>query len=277
MELGVSGWGATHQTWAIDPEPLIVFTAWLGDRDTRLRDEATDWCIRYSSRLSRVRLKNLVNDQPHDVQKAFGTFAATVSHHAGVTWPRATTKRPFRVTGKSTLPPLDRPSLAWLRLRALFGLGARTEVLRYFLSHPGASASAAWLANWSGYAKRVVADACEMLHQAGELRMRTIGNRFAYSLAPGALVEGFEGLPPVLPNWTAVCNVARELAELEAQRSSVKTLPVKVKRTLAAIEDDLDDVDAEAPESARGHELWPAVVDLDRRTLRRWAVGRWTA
>jgi len=32
-------------TWAIDPEPLIVFTA-IADLDPRLRDEALDWCIR---------------------------------------------------------------------------------------------------------------------------------------------------------------------------------------------------------------------------------------
>ena len=46
-ELGVSGWSRTHMTWAIDPEPLIVFTA-IADLDPRLRDEALDWCIRNS-------------------------------------------------------------------------------------------------------------------------------------------------------------------------------------------------------------------------------------
>ena len=50
-ELGVSGWSRTHVTWAIDPEPLIVFTA-IADLDPRLRDEALDWCIRNSRHVS---------------------------------------------------------------------------------------------------------------------------------------------------------------------------------------------------------------------------------
>lgn len=278
VELGVSGWGATHGAWAVDPEPLIVFTAWLGDRDARLLDEATDWCIRYATRVSKVRLKNLVQAQPEEVQRSFGHFSATVAQHSGVSWPRATTHRRYQVTGKSTLPPLDQPSLAWLRLRALFGLGARTEVLRYFLTDPAATASIARLARWTGYAKRNVAEACEALHEAGELRARTIGNRFAYALAKGALVRRFGGLPPVRPNWKAVCDVARELAELESetQRSSPRTVPVKVRQALARLERPLDDLGVETvPAHVRGAALWDAVVDLDRRTLRRWAVGEW--
>ena len=45
-ELGVSGWGRTHQDWAIDPEPLVVFTVAVAESDPRLRDEVMDWCIR---------------------------------------------------------------------------------------------------------------------------------------------------------------------------------------------------------------------------------------
>ncbi len=274
----MSGWGSTHGEWAVDPEPLIVFTAWLGDRDARLLDEATDWCIRYATRVSKVRLKNLVQAQPDEVQASFGRFAATVARHSGVAWPRASTPRRYRVTGKSTLPPLDQPSLAWLRLRALFGLSARTEVLRFFLADPGATASVARLAQWTGYAKRNVAEACEALHEAGELRAKTIGNRFAYSLAKVALVRGFTDLPPIRPDWTAVCNVARELAALEeeAKRSSERTVPVKVHQSLARLARPLDDLGVEpVPAHLRGAALWDAVTEVDHRTLRPWAVGRW--
>ena len=280
VELGVSGWASTHGDWAIDPEPLIVFTAWLGDHDARLRDEATDWCVRYAGRVSKVRLKNLVKAEVPEVGEAFGEFAATVSEHSGVFWPLATEPRRYRVTGRSTLPPLDRPPLVWLRLRAILGLGARTEIQRYFLVHPGTTASVARLAAWTGYKKRNVAEECELLQQAGELRSRTIGNRLLYSVSEGALLGGFAGLPPVLPNWTAVGNVARELAGLEraSQQSSAAALPVKVRAALSRIEDDLVDVGAEPPGAAvRGAALWPAARELNRRTLERWAVGKWTA
>lgn len=42
VELGVPGAHRTHRDWAIDPEPLILFTAFRGDSDGRLRDEAID-------------------------------------------------------------------------------------------------------------------------------------------------------------------------------------------------------------------------------------------
>jgi len=281
VELGVSGWGATHRNWTVDPEPLILFTAWLGDRDARLRDEATDWCIRYADRVSKVRLKNLAKAQPRQVRAAFGEFAATVSKHSGVTWPYADEiPRRYRPTGKSVLPPLDRPSLAWLRLRALLGLGARTEVIRYFLSHEGATAGIAELAAWTGYTKRNVAEACDALAEAGELQVRTIGNRFSFSLSRNAVLRNFDGMADIRPNWTAVCNVARGLAELEGEagrRAVVSTLPMKVKRALDAIADDLAEVGASAPPSETvGTALWPAAIDLGRHTLRQWAAGRWT-
>ena len=60
VELGVSGWAASHRDWAIDPEPLVVFTAGMTTQDPRLVDEATDWCIRNWRHLSKTRLRNLV-------------------------------------------------------------------------------------------------------------------------------------------------------------------------------------------------------------------------
>jgi len=143
VELGVSGWTETHSDWAIDPEPLIVFAALLGDEGVRRRDEATDWCVRNWRKVSRTRLKNLVREQPPATRDAFGSFAATVGEHAGVTWPDTSQPRRFMVTGRSSVPQLDKPSMVWLRLRAMFGLGARTEILRYFPSQTDGRSSTA--------------------------------------------------------------------------------------------------------------------------------------
>jgi hypothetical protein len=282
-ELGVSGWTTTHKAWAVDPEPLILFTAWLADRDARLRDEATDWCIRYERKVSKVRLKNLGRSLPPEVRDAFGVFSATVSAHIAAAWPDAGGGEPrdYRPTGRSALPSLDRPSLAWLRLRALFGLGAKTEILRLFLTEPHVKMSANTLAQAAGYAKRNVAEECETLHQAGVLHIRQVGNRFMYSLARGpALAQFVGGLPEVTPNWTAVFNVARALAELDEakEHTSSRTLPVKARRVLRQIEDDLTDVDAKpVSDAVTGPDLWNAVEDLGAHTLSRWAKGQWTS
>jgi hypothetical protein len=81
-ELGVSGWTRRHVSHAIDPEPLILFTAFLGDADPRLRDEATDWCIAYGRYVSAARLRNLLIGEESTVREAFGEFAATVNAHS---------------------------------------------------------------------------------------------------------------------------------------------------------------------------------------------------
>lgn len=279
VELGVSGWTSTHDDWAIDPEPLILFTAWLGDTDPRLRDEATDWCIRNWRHISKARLKNLLREQPEDVRQAFGEFAATVDVHAGIAWPGATAPRRYTVTGRSTLPRLDRPSLAWLRLRAMFGVGARAEILRCFLSQDGGLMSVAGLATATGYTKRNVAEECDTLERARVLSVRAKGNRLYYSLARRAQLEAFVGeLPPIRPDWTALLNVTRELVTLErrAEEASLRTLPIHVRNALRRIEDDLDTLDIEPPsESVQGADLWPAVRQLGQTYLGAWSIGQW--
>lgn len=280
-ELGVSGWSSTHGDWAIDPEPLILFTAWLGDRDPRLRDEATDWSVRNWRYVSRARLKNLLRDQPDDVQAAFGEFAATVGTHAGISWPGEAEPRRFAVTGRSTLPPLDRPSLAWIRLRAMFGVSARAEILRCFLSEGEGSMSVSRLAGITGYTKRNVADECDTLDHAGVLSVRTRGNRFYYSLAHRTELETFVGeLPDLRPNWTPMLNVARELVVLEerADGLSPRTLPVHVRRSLRALEDDLAELGIKLPsDDVQGVALWPAVQQLGLENLGAWSIGYWPA
>ncbi|CAN5774729.1 hypothetical protein BH24ACT3_BH24ACT3_05950 [soil metagenome] len=279
VELGLSGWTATHREWAIDPEPLIVLTAFLEDEDPRLRDEATDWCIRNWRYVSKTRLRNLVRDQPQDVRDAFGEFAATVGDHAGVTWPYASEPRRFTVTGRSASPQLDQPSMVWLRLRAMFGLGARTEILRHFLAQEDGRASVATISAATNYTKRNVAEGCETLAQAGVLSVRPVGNRFYYSLATRTELEAFVGsMPAYRPNWTAMLNVARQLVGLESQAASstTRTLAVKARRAIDQIEADLDELEIDLPTSdIRGEDLWAAIRSLGTETLGAWSLGRW--
>jgi len=278
-ELGVSGWTSTHGDWAIDPEPLILFTAWLGDADPRLRDEATDWCIRNWRHVSKTRLKNLLRHHTDDVTEAFGEFAATVGTHAGITWPAATKPRRFTVTGRSALPALDRPSMGWIRLRAMFGVGARAEILRCFLVRRDVLHSVASLAARTGYTKRNVAEECDVLERAGVLAVRTRGNRFYYSAARLTALEEFVGdVAPIRPEWSAMFNVTRALGSLEkrSDEESPRTLAVHVRQALRSVENDLDDLELGAPpESIVGADLWPAVRRLGMAHLGAWSIGRW--
>lgn len=279
VELGVSGWAETHRTWAIDPEPLIVFTSFLADRDARLRDEATDWCVRNQRYVSRTRLRNIVGEQPPSTRDAFGAFAATVGEHAGVPWPYATEARRFTVSGRSASPRLDKPSMVWLRMRAMFGIGARAEILRFFLCQGGGASSVAAIGAATNYTKRNVAEECETLANAGVLKVGMTGNRFYYSLANRAGLEAFVGsMPAVRPDWIAMFGVARQLVTLEssAATGTTRTFAVKARKFVDDMEADLGALGVDLPGSdVRGEDLWPALRTLGDETLGEWSLGRW--
>lgn len=278
VELGVSGWQKTHGDWVVDPEPLIIATASLEDHDPRLRDEALDWCIHNSRYVSRVRLRNLLREQPRDVRDAWGPFAATVSHHAGVTWPEATDEFSYRVTGRSRMDTMEQPSRAWVRLRGMFGLGARTEILRFFLSGHG-RATVATIARDVRYAKRVVADECDTLEKAGVLRAQQVANRFYYGLNRSQELHAFVGeIGQTRPDWTALFAVTSALVALEhsAEKASREVLMVEAYRVAQMLSGDLDVLGIdERPQFGPPETYWPALRDFAQRYTGAWAMGRW--
>ncbi len=282
VELGVPGADRSHDDWAIDPEPLILFTAFLGHTDGRLRDEATDWCIRSWRSVSKNRLRRLLADAPDEVRASFAVFAATVNAHAGTTWPTDAESRPHRTSGRP-VPPMDmlRPSMSWLRLRAIFGVSTRAEILRFFLSHENAVGSAATIANLARYTKRSIAEEAEVLAQAGILMVRKERRGYEYKLArPQALADLVQSLPAIRPDWAAVCDIARELVLLERSIEDEAALPesrpVKVRLAIEAMEAAQYRLDLPEPaRGLRGDDLWPAVRSFGNETLGEWSVGRW--
>lgn len=278
-ELGVSGWTATHQDWAVDPEPLIIFTSVIADDDPRLRDEATDWCIQNWRYVSKARLKNLARSWPGLDRSAFGEFTATVGEHVGSPWPDATQPRPYRPTGRSNLPPLDKPSLVWLRMRAMFGLGARAAILSQFLATGSERASGATLSAATGYTKRNIAEEANQLVRAGVLDVRRVGNRFTYGLARRSALQGFVGTVPLFrPSWTAMLRVATAFTsfEREAGSTSPLILPVHARLVLDEIQTALEDLQVPVPSrSLTGAEVVAALDDLGSTLLIAWSEGRW--
>jgi hypothetical protein len=277
-ELGVSGWARTHRAWVVDPEPLILRTAEVADSDPRLRDEALDWCIHYWRYVSRVRLRGLLRDRTEAAAADWGWFAATVNEHSAARWPGATAGIPYEITGRSSLTTMKQPSRAWLRMRAAFGVGARTEILRYFLS--GASlGSTTSISQWVGYAKSNVVNECDSLEKAGVLRRRQIGNRFYYSLTRSEALQDFVGeLAPHRPSWTALLGVTAGLVALEdaAERLPQAVLMVESHKANAKLDVLLDQLDIEErPDLSRPDQYWPNTRDFAHTYLSAWASGQW--
>ncbi len=278
VELGVSGWEKTHRDWAVDPEPLILRTAELGDTEPRLRDEALDWCIHFWRYVSKVRLRNLLKERSDQALDDWGRFAATVNEHSGARWPGASRPFAYQITGRSALGSMKQPSRAWLRMRATFGVGARTEILRYFLS--GASrASTALITAELGYAKSNVVAECESLEKAGVLRRGRIGNRYFYSLMHADALAEFVGeIAPVRPSWTALLEVTSALVQLEtkAKKASQRVLAVEAHSTYRRLDDLLDRLDIEErPLLTRSDGYWTDIRSFAEPYLSAWASGRW--
>lgn len=163
-----------HQQVLLDPEALILFTAALADLDPRLRDESMDWCIRFGATISISRLRNLMRAGIGSIA-SFDAYASEVNRASRLTWPVSKkygspgSKEQCKhiPSGKSEAPDLSRPALLRLRLRAIFGVGARADVLTELLLSSNKSASE--LAKM-GYSKRRVASTLDDLTRGGAAR-----------------------------------------------------------------------------------------------------------
>jgi len=250
--LGVPGPVDDHGDCAIDPEPLILFTAGLGDADPRLRDEATDWCIRYGQLVSGTRLKNLCAREDDEVRAGFGELAATVAAHASIRWLGATRARGHAPRERPKIKAFDRSSQIALRLRALMGVGARADIVRVFLGRPDAALGAADLAAEIGYAKRNVAQALETLRQGGLLDAFSIRNRIHFQI-PGANVERLFALlgpmPRSFPRWSPLLRVVSRVhhALARVERSSAKVRTVELAAVVRDLSDDIRDAKISPP------------------------------
>lgn len=278
-ELGVSGWGRTHQNWLIDPEPLIIFTSLIGNEEPRLRDEAIDWCIHNWRYVSQTRLKNILQSEYHNELQGWGVFAATVNARAGANWPMATDDcSSYKETGKSTLRPLFEPSLFALRMRAIFGMGARTEILRYFALNSQSKVSAAELAETTNYVKRNIAQECDLLVQASILSVKTIGNRFYYSLSSTRELVNFVGSKPsIFPDWNALLRVIGTIKIISdfAENLPPDVLMVETHQAAHAIQDDLAYLGICDPRRARGKEFLEIWEQWAGQVMTAFATGGW--
>jgi hypothetical protein len=268
-ELGVSGWQRHNADQAIDPESLIIFTAWLGDADPRLRDESLDWCIRFGRYVSGTRLKNFLAEESEDRRRSFGWYAATVAAHSALRWPGATDPRRHRPTGRSRLEDIRAPSLITLRLRALFGVTARSEILRMFLANPGAAASAAELVPDVGYTKRNVADALEALRAGGLLEVAPWRNQLRYHLARAEDLVGLVGdVPASFPRWRFLLRVLARVLETArtVERVPRRARAVEIDKAVHGMAEDLRAAGLSSPRPRPGGdvegEFWPWALGL---------------
>jgi hypothetical protein len=266
-ELGIDGVARRHDWQAIDLEPLVIFTAYLGDADNRLRASTIDWCITNARFVSAFRLRNLAEQASGPTRTAFGRFAATVRAHSKAPWPGEGDPLTMFHPEHIGSPDLRRPSLIQLRLRALVGVSARAEVLKLMLAAPDRPQAASTLAEDAAYGKGSVAQALDMLTMAGIVQVQPDANRLLYRLArPGELSQALLWLPSVFPDWWPIFRVIEALSDYAHAASG----PAPARN--AAVQSLLDRIDADLHRLGVGDHLPSASGPASVTEIDHWAL-----
>lgn len=239
-ELGVAGIDRFYEDCLIQPEELIILTAIISQYDPRLRDEALDWCSRYHEYISVSRLRAFLKEMDSSTIHSFSKFAADLNELSSAKWPNMEEFPQIlpKMSGKSLLPPLEAPSLLVLRLRNLFGPGAKADILTHFLTRPGIRVSASDL-DAIGYSKRSVMTALDQLAASGVLFATNVKNRKNYELRKSRELQVIVGkLPKIAPPWIKILQAIVIIRAIipELQNASQLTKGVILRNCLIKIE-----------------------------------------
>jgi hypothetical protein len=272
-ELGVPGPQRTHRRSVSDPEPLIVFTPALAIDDPRLLEQAAAWCERHGDSVSKTRLDGLSRGAPPEVGTAFIAFAGPLGG-AAADWGQVKGRRIPLSAGRATTPPLERPALARLRMRALAGTGTRADVLCELIGLGNAWTSATELERL-GYARRSIARVLGDLSAARLTSERSGKGAASYRLRdPHALAGLIEAEDLKWPDWAALLTLAWHLVQLErATPPSAALAPVKARD----VWDELRRLSVatglrEPPVSTGDLTAWPSLLKWGSTALRLWSV-----
>ncbi len=239
-ELGVAGVYRKHQQFLIAPEELILLTSVLGSRDPRLRDEAMDWCSRNHQWIAVSRLKTLAKAWENLVAEPFSLFAATLNALTKANWPLfiEVSPRPFKASGKSQLPNFENPALLLFRLRALFGVGARADVIAFFLAQPKTDYAISDTTE-IGYTKRNLADVLEGFALAKIFETFKARNQSRYRFRQhNSFVALLAPLPQFMPSWRHCLEVLLTLRACiqRVENKSEATRVIEIRNVLSALQ-----------------------------------------
>lgn len=208
--LGVAGYARTGDRWIIDPEALLLFSTHVARHDSRLFDEILDWLHLNSSWINLGRLGSLHQDERIGDPAVLAAIAdllsrsstqqrwkplmrrvETPAHHRAELVQRLFPSVPvlkepdpvflkhglergsIELRSMSQSPRPDQPATFLFKLRALFGVQARAEVMGWLLAneqgHP------AEIARQTGYYRRSIQNVLNDLAVSGHVGSMRIG------------------------------------------------------------------------------------------------------
>ena len=197
--LGVAGHAAQGSNAAVDPEALLLFSSVFARHDARLFDEIADWLQQNGSWINLLRMARLQREHELGDVTVLGALAEHLtqrsSHakwkvlakkqpraaHPAPLFPHLPTpsriddifrrwgwlRTPLEARGLSKPPRPNHPASFLLKLRALFGMQSRAEVLAWLLAHE--SGHPAQIARETGYFRGSVQNVLNELEMSGHV------------------------------------------------------------------------------------------------------------
>jgi len=215
--LGVAGYGETRDNWAIDPEALLLFTLSVGRYDARLFDEVLDWLDTNGNFINIQRLKMIVRREQFAGQAILPAVAELLTQrHNSLKWKGLIQDKEapvhkeglFLLKDRQPLEQYGAPEPTFLKygfnrgriklrgqtqpvrvmyntglvfkLRALFGINARSEIILYLLTHEAAHPSL--IARDIYYSQKTVQDTLVDMAKSELILIRPVGREKQYWL-----------------------------------------------------------------------------------------------
>lgn len=230
-------------SWAQDPEALLVFTFDVARDEPRLFDEVLDWLTANSSLLSGRRLTRLASADAETDELVRAAVAWAANHGSALRMSGEVPHVPehlrtvsrlggeplrsdgtFRAhgflkptaepSGKSLTPPLLAAINLAFRLRMLFGVGSRAEILRYLLTVNIPQTTTLAVAEVAVSTKRNANDALNGLASSGAISRVVAGNEARYSIDRrrwAAFLEVEEAKLATFRDWPALLGALAEI------------------------------------------------------------------
>jgi hypothetical protein len=270
--LGVAGDSPQYQDCFIDLEALILLTTALGKSDPRLLEEALDWCSKFHSFVSIGRLRTFIEELGPQIHIPFSYFAKTLNSISQSKWPTFAKVSPLSRTlsGKSKPPDCKIPALLGLRLRALFGVGARADLVTLFLTQESRPITASDTTE-IGYNKRTLASALDSFCQTGLLTCHMTRNQKQYQLAKKEKLASLAGeVPQFVPNWRSLVVVFITLRDTlsKHQNHSVSSKVVAIQNVLASLKEHLQRLSISPPPLSSDLTQWESLIQWTVDTLK---------
>ena len=214
--LGVSGHASsTPDPWSIDPEALLLFSTVVARHDARLFDEILDWLQLNAEALNLQRLSRLQKDHGLGEPTVLAAIASQLTKNkAHPKWRPIATRTPapqigteprplfshlpvlgcgdetwltwgwrrppVELRGLSQAPQPDRPATFVFKLRNLFGLQTRAEVIAWLLAHE--TGHPAEIARDTGYFRGSIQSVLNELAASGHVFSLRVGREKRFGI-----------------------------------------------------------------------------------------------